>query len=258
MEMPIEIDIDNPSLFTHAAFIVDRPDVCKAVLKLRGKWLNDQLAKSVDDWKHEHRDEIYLFEADIINMLVKHNLSPTFASIIEQAVLANKVSHFPRVSRIVIPRKDVADLVQLSHETVGGMQYEYALVAPLESTEAEVIEAYRRMKQTVIKSRSRKITSDDPHELMQPTTDTLPTIKQQRDWYYRKLRGESYRQMAIVDNGGLDNYKKVTKAMKSFKKLDEKTGDDCLKYLKVLDDYIQSAKYGVREYRKRIKQAMLR
>jgi hypothetical protein len=143
--MKIDIEIDNPSLFTQVAFILDRPEVTGAVLKLRGKWLtNKKLADSIEAWKQSHREIVAQFEADIVSLLVKHNLSPTFSPIIEQAALTNKVTHFPRVARIVIPRKDVADLVQLSHEIVASAEYEYALVIPLEATETEVLEAYRR------------------------------------------------------------------------------------------------------------------
>lgn len=201
----IDIQIEDPALYTHLALILDRPKVRKEVSLLRKKWANKKSGNNIGFYK------------DIATFLRTNNLSAGLTPVIEEALLKGYVSKHPRVTRIVIPRDMLQDIVQLEMETVDAEDYEYAILTPMEATEDEVIREFRDMKQTVKKSIDLEY---PPQGLKQPTSDTISNIKRDREWYLRHVKGESYLSIAldeVKDKDKAYQYKdSVRKAIKQY------------------------------------------
>lgn len=178
----IDIQIEDPALYTHLALILDRPKVRKEVSLLRKKWANKKPGNNIGFYK------------DITTFLQTNNLSSGLTSVIEEAILKGHVTKHPRTTRIVIPRDMLQDIVQLEMETIDAEDYEYAILTPMEATEEEVIQEFRGMKQTVKKSLDQDY---PPQGLKQPISDTISNIKRDREWYLRHENGESYLSIAL-------------------------------------------------------------
>lgn len=203
----IDIRIEDPALYTHLALILDRPKVRKEVSLLRKKWANKKPGNNIGFYK------------DIATFLRTNNLSSGLTSVIEEAILKGYVSRHPRVTRIVIPRDMLQDIVQLEMETLDNEDYEYAILTPMEATEEEVIQEFRDMKKTIKKSLEIEY---PPQGLKQPISDTISNIKRDREWYLRHEKGESYLSIAqgvVKDKEKAYQYKdSVRKAIKQYEK----------------------------------------
>lgn len=203
----IDIRIEDPALYTHLALILDRPKVRKEVSLLRKKWANKKPGDNIGFYK------------DIATFLRTNNLSAGLTSVIEEAILKGYVSRHPRVTRLVIPRDMLQDIVQLEVETLDNEVYEYAILTPVEATEEEILQEFRHVKQTVKKSLDRDY---PPYEMKQPVSDTISNIKRDREWYLRHEKGESYLSIAlevVKDKDKAYQYKdSVRKAVKQYEK----------------------------------------
>jgi hypothetical protein len=203
----IEIRIEDPALYTHLALILDRPKVRKEVSLLRKKWANKKPNQNIGFYK------------DIATFLRTNKLSAGLTPVIEEVILKGYVTRHPRVTRLVIPRDMLQDIVQLEIETLDDEEYEYAILTPTEATEEEVIQELRYMKQTVKKSLERDY---PPYEMKQPVSDTISNIKRDREWYFRHEKGESYLSIALdvmKDEDKAHQYKdSVRKAVKQYEK----------------------------------------
>lgn len=203
----IDIRIEDPALYTHLALILDRPKVRKEVSLLRKKWASKKPGDNIGFYK------------DIATFLRTNNLSAGLTPVIEEAILKGYVSRHPRVTRLVIPRDMLQDIVQLEMETLDNEDYEYAILTPVEAAEEEVLQEFRHIKQTVKKSLDRDY---PPYEMKQPVSDTISNIKRDREWYLRHEKGESYLSIAqevVKDKEKAYQYKdSVRKAIKQYEK----------------------------------------
>lgn len=197
--MKIDIEIDDISLFAQIAVVVDRPKILEGILKLRQKWTNGKIYPNVKSWKDEGLKINY--QNDIVDLLETERISPVFVSVIEEAMVTNKVTHFNRVVMVPIPRKELAEYLIATYDTLDNGDYEYVLVTPIEAQRNEVEEGYANMKRAV--KRTKKL--DNPFEqLLQPLLQNSKTsFRNSREWYWmyqsEKQNGKGkYRR--ILDN----------------------------------------------------------
>ncbi len=178
--MKIDIEIDNTSLFAQVAVIIDKPEIQKGIVELRQKWTKNKIYPDLKSWK-DGGVKIN-FHKDIFDFLNNNHVSPVFLSVIEEAVITNKVTNFTRVVRVAIPRKVLADHILLSNETLQNGDYEYILITPAEAERNEVEEEYASMKRA-IKSTAK---TENPFEvLLQPSTQNPKTsFRNAREWYW--------------------------------------------------------------------------
>lgn len=178
--MKIDIEIDDISLFAQVAVIVDRPKILEGILKLRQKWTNGKTYPSAKAWKDEGLKINY--QNDIIDLLESERISPVFLSVIEEAMVTNKVTHFNRVVMVPIPRKVLAEYLIATYDTLDNGDYEYVLVTPIEAERNEVEEGYANMKRAVKKTKE----IDNPFEqLLQPLLQNPKTsFRNAREWYW--------------------------------------------------------------------------
>lgn len=181
--MKIDIEIKDISLFAQVAVIVDRPQIINGIIQLRNKWTKGKIYPTVKAWKSSGIK--INFHKDILDFLDANNISPVFLSVIEQAIVTNKVTSFTRVVRIPIPRKVITEYYPLIEETIQNGDYEYVLITPAEAERVEVEEAYADMKRAI------KATAEveNPFEqLLQPRLQNPKSaFRNSRDWYWMYL-----------------------------------------------------------------------
>jgi len=178
--MKIDIEIDNTSLFAQVAVIIDKPEIQKGIIELRKKWTKNKIYPDLESWKDEGVK--INFHKDVFDFLNNNQVSPVFLSVIEEAIITNKVTHFTRVIRVSIPHKVLAEYILLSDETLQNQDYEYVLITPSEAERNEVEEEYASMKRAI--KGTAKI--DNPFEiLLQPLTQNPKTsFRNAREWYW--------------------------------------------------------------------------
>src|SRR3989344_6780110 len=178
--MKIDIEIDNTSLFAQVAVIIDKPEIQKGIIELRKKWTKNKIYPDLESWKDEGVK--INFHKDVFDFLNNNQVSPVFLSVIEEAIITNKVTHFTRVIRVSIPHKVLAEYILLSDETLQNQDYEYVIITPSEAERNEVEEEYASMKRAI--KGTAKI--DNPFEiLLQPLTQNPKTsFRNAREWYW--------------------------------------------------------------------------
>lgn len=178
--MKIDIEIEDISLFAQVAVIVDRPKILKGIVKLRGKWAKGKIYSTVRAWKNEGLKINY--QNDIIDLLASERVSPVFLSVIEEAMVTNKVTHFNRVVMVPIPRKVLAEYLVAEYDTYDFGDYEYVLITPMEAERNEVEEGFANGKRAVKKT----LQNDNPFEqLLQPLLQNPKTpFRNAREWYW--------------------------------------------------------------------------
>ena len=83
--------------------------------------------------------------------------------------------------------------------------------------------------------------------------DTINNIKRDRKWYWRWRNGESYRRIAINDNGGLKYYQEIKKELeKGIRRLGDALWDKYNSELENIEKYRGKVKEAVRQYRERL------
>ena len=185
--MKIEIEIDDASLFTQVALIIDRPNVRAGITRVREKLTDGKIYKSVKLWKDTGLNPTY--QNEIIDLIVKSEISPVFAPVLEEAIITGKVTRFSRVLSVPIPRKDLAELYFASADTIRSEEYEYTLITPMEATNQEVKNEFNEIKKVVKRISKIEEPTDltDYYELVQPVSDTKSEIKTHRDWFWMHL-----------------------------------------------------------------------
>lgn len=185
--MKIDIQIDNASLFTQVALIIDRPKIRETIAWIRDKWTGGKIYSTVREWKSTHK--IHTYQNDIIDLIVENKISPVFAPVLEEAIFTDKVTRFSRVLSIPIPRRDLAELYFASDDIISTEDYEYSLVTPMEATSKEVAREYGEVKKIVRRDKRKEEPEDltGYYELVQPVSDTKSEIKTHRDWYWMHL-----------------------------------------------------------------------
>jgi hypothetical protein len=178
--MKIDIEIDDISLFAQVAVIIDKPEIQKGIVQLRQKWTKGKLYPDLKSWEDEGIK--INFHKDILDYLNNNQVSPVFLSVIEEAIITNRVTHFTRVIRVPIPHNVLSEYILLSDETLQNANYEYVLIAPAEAERNEVEEEYASMKRAI--KNTAKL--DSPFEvLIQPITQNPKTsFRNAREWYW--------------------------------------------------------------------------
>lgn len=178
--MKIDIEIDDISHLAQVAIIIDRPKIQEGIVKLRQKWCSGKTYPTVRAWQAESLKINY--QEDIIGLLESERVSPVFLSVIEEAMVTNKVTRFNRVIMVPIPRKVLAEYLIATYDTLDSGDYEYVLITPLEAERSEVEEEFADMKRTVKKTSQ----NDNPFEvLLQPITQNPKTsFRNAREWYW--------------------------------------------------------------------------
>ena len=181
--MKIDIEIDNTSHFAQIAVIIDKPEIQKGIGDLRKKWTKNRVYPDLKSWEDEGVK--INFHKDILDFLNKNQVSPVFLSVIEEAVITNKVTNFTRVVRVPIPHKVLAEYILLSDDTLQKQDYEYVLITPSEAERQEVEEEYASMKRAI--KGTAKI--ENPFEvLLQPLIQNPKTsFRNAREWYWTYL-----------------------------------------------------------------------
>lgn len=185
--MKIEIEIENLSLFTQVARVIDKPKIRKGIAKLRNKWTGGKLYPDLESWRKTRNS--FNFRKELTELLLDNEISPIFLPVLEEAVVTGKVTKFTRVVRLPIPRKELTEYYALIGETLQDEDYEYVLVTPLDASRDEVATAFGEMKNVV----KDTLKQNDPenmtgyYELKPPNPDTKSEIKQHRDWYWMNL-----------------------------------------------------------------------
>ncbi len=185
--MKIDIEIDNTSLFAQVAVIIDKPEIQKGIIELRKKWTKNKIYPDLESWKDEGVK--INFHKDIFDFLNNNQVSPVFLSVIEEAVVTNKVTKFIRVVRVPIPHKVLSEYILLGDETLQNGDYEYVLITPPEAERNEVEEEYASMKRA-IKGTAKM---DNPFEVLhQPLTQNPKTsFRNAREWYWMYVEQKS-------------------------------------------------------------------
>lgn len=188
--MKIDIEIDDASLFTQVALVVDRPKIRNEIVHLRNKLTGGKIYPSVKAWKDTGFNLTY--QNDIVDLIVQNQISPVLAPVLEEAIITGKVTRFIRVLSIHIPRRDLAELYFATDDIISSEDYEYTLITPMEATNQEVEIAYSERKQIVKRDAKREEPEDltGYYELVQPQSDTKSEVTTHRDWYWMHLPSE--------------------------------------------------------------------
>lgn len=200
--MKIDIEIQDASLFTQVALVVDRSKVREGITRLREKWTGGKIYPSAKAWRDTGLK--LTFVNDIIDLIVENQISPVFLPVLEEAIITGKVTKFSRVLSVPIPRKDLAELYVAADDIVRSEDYEYALITPMEATRREVAKEYGEIKQAVKKAAKQEEPEDltGYYELVQPLSDTKSESRMHRKWYWQHLpksqggEGKSYYRIA--------------------------------------------------------------
>ncbi|OGE63175.1 hypothetical protein A2964_01080 [Candidatus Daviesbacteria bacterium RIFCSPLOWO2_01_FULL_40_27] len=201
--MKIDIEIEDASLFTQVALVIDRQDVRTGISQLRDRWTDGKTYPTVRAWKDMGLK--FTFVNDIIDLIVQNQISPVFIPVLEEAIITGKVTRFSRVLSVPIPRRDLAELYVAADDTISNEDYEYALITPLEATRREVAKEYGEIKQAVKRAAKREEPEDltGYYELVQPLSDTKSEVQTHRKWYWQHLpksqggEGKSYYRIAL-------------------------------------------------------------
>lgn len=201
--MKIDIEIQDASLFTQVALVVDRPKVRDGITQLRSKWTDGKTYSSVRAWKDTGLK--LTFVNDIVELIVENQISPVFLPVLEEAIITGKVTKFSRVLSVPIPRRDLAELYVAADDTIRNEDYEYALITPMEATRQEVAKEYGEIKQAVKRAAKRNEPEDltGYYELVQPLSDTKNESRTHRIWFWQHLpksqggEGKSYFRIAL-------------------------------------------------------------
>ena len=156
--MKIDIEIQDSSLFTQVALIIDRPKLREAISQIRNKWTKGKIYPTVQAWKATIK--IYTYQNDLIDLIVENEISPVFAPVLEEAIFTGKVTRFSRVLSVPIPRRDLVELYFATDDIISGEDYEYTLVTPMEATSQEVAKEYSEVKKIVRKYKQREEPED--------------------------------------------------------------------------------------------------
>lgn len=238
----IDIQIEDPALFTHIALVVDGSKVRGEISRLREKWRNRK-PNTINSQ----------LDQDISTLLHSNNISPTLFPVIKQAVVDGYITYHPRVTWVAVPRDMLADIHLINYETIDNGDYEYAIVTPIEATEEEVVKEFRELKRMVKQSIDFVNPKDGSlQELNQPASDTISGIKEHRNWYFRHLNGESYRDIAIAGNKGVEYFKKTQESIKDIKDLSDILAKEYLNHLKYIDGYADNVRKAIKQYERRL------
>src|SRR3989344_7536935 len=126
--MKIDIEIEDTSLFTQVALIIDRPKVRASITRVREKLTSGKTYLSVKAWKDSGLNLTY--QNDIVKLIVENEISPVLAPVLEEAIVTGKVTRFSRVLTVPIPRKDLAELYFAYEDTIRDEDYEHPLSHP--------------------------------------------------------------------------------------------------------------------------------
>lgn len=188
--MKIEIEIEDASLFTQVALVIDKPKVRAGITRVWEKLTGGKIYPSVKAWKKTGLKLTY--QNEIVDLIVKSEISPVFVPVLEEAIITGKVTRFSRVLSVPIPRKDLAELYFATDDVISNGDYEYTLITPMEATSREVEKEYSEIKKAVKRDAKKEEPEDmsDYFELVQPLSDTKSEVKTHRDWYWMELSDE--------------------------------------------------------------------
>ena len=162
------------------------------------------------------------FTKDILKLLRDNNLPVSHISIIEQAIVLNKVKKPKRITMLLIPRDELEELILLNEQRMEEGGYEYALLTPIEATNKEFKNAFTELKSTVKDQTETEDIEYQPIELKQKQSNTISSIKEHRKWYWmhqsKKKGGEGLSYLEISKKEEKENPNKYNHERETIRK----------------------------------------
>lgn len=252
----IDIQIKENKEFGDVAFLVDKPAFLKAVERLRKKWGLEQLIlpDKFKEWKDElfykrdskRREQDILkkqpvdhlsdadlevfkehvervmpdvdFECDIRDLRIEFNKPETFDKAIAYAIVCGIIPDGIYKSTYWANDLSIPAPIRLQDRTS-----RIAIYVTPQSQQKDVLEAFKQVREGVFKSRG-----DSYYPFFSLyDKDEITNIKRDRDLYWRKLQGSSYKVIALEDNKNrlkdpywIEDYKEIVrKAIKRYQKV---------------------------------------
>jgi hypothetical protein len=252
-DLKIDIRVDNNLAFQEIALLVDKPELLQLLPLLRkdigiinlasldefmdvayDKPIHSKERKKINFSKYKEAAKFKKFakdseimatyggleeEMDIFQLIatevnlvcMQFKRPPYFADVVRQAVFCGTVNgeHFRPTSAQIIEKDTL-------FSTVGHFQLPQVAILVSPTTTYEELKSVFREANNLYKIDKRLI-------YYQPRVDTVPNIRKYRDWYWERMEGKTYQQIADgwVDKHENDNttYLDVLKAIKTYKNL---------------------------------------
>jgi hypothetical protein len=225
--MKFEIETVNDNHFKNIATLVDKPDYIKAVNKLRAKW------KIIDRFKSKNYKGFYVFICgengdeklwseflnEVANLRSMFNKSPNFDKVIIYSIAFDKIPSHAYKSCYIKAEP-------LSPSGENGDDHQFSIVFSPETTRDEISEEFAKFKNGL----SGKL-SDGIKEILLTEGydwDVFPTkqikdhtagnIKRDREWYWLKENGLSYKQILEIAGIGKTERDSIVQAIKGYRK----------------------------------------
>ncbi len=178
------------------------------------------------------------FMESIVKLRKLHNYPPLFDSVIQQAVLFHRVTHFKTAVGTV--SYDTLPISSNSDEAVMAI-----IVTPF-STQEDILSAFNEAK----KLKHEYVFTNPLDEKL--GKDTIPNIRRDREWYWQIFNGKRQHDIAVSENKGAAYYADVKKKMKFAGDLPDKQRAEYERYIEYIRNYTETIRKAVKRYEKEL------
>jgi len=217
---PIKIEIDNPRRLCDIAYLMDRDDFLQEVVRLRKKWQIEKLItpKKELDWesflvKNRQIDE---FWQDIDSLRNRFKLTSNYNKALIFAIVCGVVNE---------DTYHTSFWASIDNDMDVGAPTMFVIYFTADTTEKELLKTFNEYKTQIKTLRKIKPLDRFFQSVGNTQPDTISNIKRDREWYWKKKQGKTCLEIAKEDKqkGSIDP-----------------------------EDYVETIKKAIRQYRKRL------